>query len=143
MKGKELTWHEQAFVHIANHWGKEFPIKDLRIPQIKEYQSARLNRKAKPSTINKEKAALSKMFQVLIEANLVDRNPVRDTAPASEKDGQRDVYISYGDFRKIGEYCACWVHIILQTLYMSGVRRGEALSLTREDLNLDNLIVRL
>jgi integrase len=98
---------------------------------------------ASGSTINKERGSLSKMFKVLIEAHLLDRNPVRDTAPASEKEGQRDVYISFQDFQRIVEYCPCWAQYVFWTLYMNGMRRGEALSLAWESVDLDSRIIKL
>ena len=45
-------------------------MKSIWIPQIKEYQIERLNEGAAPSTVNKEKATLSKMFQVLMELSM-------------------------------------------------------------------------
>jgi integrase len=140
---KDPSRYDHSFVHVLAYWGPDFPVGHIRIRQIKEYMLKRKREGASGSTINKERGALSKMFKVLIEANVVDRNPARDTAPADEKDGQRDVYISYEDFRKITEYCACWVQIILWTLYMSGMRRGEALSLTWDNVNLETRIIRL
>ena len=80
--------HEQAFVHLVEHLGQGLPVKKIWIPQIKEYQIDRLNEGAAASTVNKEKAALSKMFQVLIELRHVDVNPARLVKPLSEKSGK-------------------------------------------------------
>jgi integrase len=135
--------HEQSFAYIIAYWGPDFPVSHMSVRQIKEYMLKRKREGASGSTINKERGALSKMFKILIEGNLADRNPVRDTAPADEKDGQRDVYISYRDFQKIVEYCACWAQAIFWTLYMTGMRRGEALSMTWQDVNLETRIIRL
>jgi integrase len=135
--------YDYSFAHILAHRGPDFPVKYLKVRDIKEYMLKRKRDGASGSTINKERGALSKMFKILIEANLVEANPVRDTAPADEKDGQRDVYISYADFQKIAEYCACWVQYIFWALYMTGMRRGEALTLRWEDVNLDTRIIRL
>jgi site-specific recombinase XerD len=60
-------------------------VKSIWIPQIKEYQIARLNDGAAASTVNKEKAALSKIFQVLMELRHVDVNPARLVKNLSEK----------------------------------------------------------
>jgi integrase len=137
------TRYEQSFAHVLAYWGPDFAVKELGIRKIKEYMLKRTNEGASGSTINKERGSLSKMFKVLVEANILTRNPIRDTSPADEKAGQRDVYISYGDFMKIAEYCHCWAQRIFMTLYMSGMRRGEALSLTWDDVNLDTRIIRL
>jgi integrase len=137
------TRHEQSFAHILAYWGPEFPIKDLKVRQIKEYMLKRMHDGASGSTINKERGALSKMFKVLIQAELMDRNPVKDTNPADERDGQRDVYISFDDFLKLTSELPPWAEAIFRTLYYTGMRRGEVLSLTWEDVNLESRIIRL
>jgi len=86
---------------------------------------------------------LSKMFKVLIQAELVERNPVKDTGPADERDGQREVYISFDDFLRLTNEFPPWAEAIFRTLYYTGMRRGEVLSLTWEDVNLESRIIRL
>jgi integrase len=103
-------------------------------------------RKAKGAagaTINRERSALSKLFKILMEADMVDRNPVRETLPADEREGQRDIVISYSDFNRILDVCSLWAKPIFQTLYYSGMRRGEALNLTRDKVNLESRIITL
>ncbi|MGO9118872.1 MAG: tyrosine-type recombinase/integrase [Desulfomonilaceae bacterium] len=135
--------HEQSFFHIVEKWGKDCPIKTIWIPQIKEYQIQRLNEGAAPSTVNKEKAALSKVFQVLIELRHADVNPARLVNNLSEKSGERQVYVSYGDFHKILEYLPGWFRSIAQTAYYTGMRRGEVVGLTRKRTNLKKRMIYL
>lgn len=135
--------HEQAFVHIVEHFTKGFDVKALQIPQVREYQTARLKAGAAASTVNKERAALSKMFQALIEMNLIDRNPVSMVKGPSERDGRREVYISLEDFSLVVKHLPGWVRPIIQTLYMTGMRRGEALGLTWWNVDLESRIIRV
>lgn len=133
--------HEQAFVRLVEKMGKDFPVKSIWIPQIKEYQMERLNDGAAPSTVNKEKAALSKIFQVLMELRYVEVNPARLVKNLSEKSGEREVYISASDFRLIVDAMPVWARSIVQTAYYSGMRRGEVLSLTMNHVNLESRII--
>ena len=55
--------HELSFIQLIEKLGKDFPVKKIWIPEIKQYQIERLNEGAASSTINKEKSALSRMFQ--------------------------------------------------------------------------------
>ena len=98
--------------------GKDLPVKSIWIPQIKEYQMGRLNEGAAPSTINKEKSALSKMFQVLIELQHLDANPARMVKNLSEKSGEREVYIGFDDFMGILEQLPPWVRPIALTAFL-------------------------
>lgn len=133
--------HEQAFVRLVEKLGKDYSVKSIWIPQIKEYQMERLNDGAAPSTVNKEKAALSKIFQVLMELRYVEVNPARLVKNLSEKSGEREVYISASDFRLIVDAMPVWARSIVQTAYYSGMRRGEVLSLTRNHINLESRII--
>ncbi len=134
---------KQAFVHILAYWGPDYPVKDIRIRQIKEFMQKRQMAGAAGATINRERSSLSKLFKILMEADMVDRNPVRETLPADERDGQRDIYVSYNDFNKIIEVSTPWTRGILQTLYFTGMRRGEALNLTWDKVNLERRIITL
>jgi integrase len=135
--------HEQAFVRIVEKWGRDFPVKSIWIPQLKEYQIQRLNEDAAPSTVNKEKAALSKMFQVLIELRQVDANPARLVKNVSEKNAKRGAYVSFEDFLRIVGVLPVWFRPIAQTAYYTGMRRGEVLGLTRRSLRLDRRLILL
>lgn len=134
---------KQAFVHIIAYWGPDYPVKDIRIRQIKEFMQKRQMEGAAGATINRERSSLSKLFKILMEAGMVDRNPVRETLPADERDGQRDIYVSYDDFNRIIEISTPWTRGILQTLYFTGMRRGEALNLTWDKVNLESRIITL
>jgi hypothetical protein len=135
--------HIAAFANIVDKFGKNYPVRNIWIPQIKEYQIHRLDQGAKPSTINKEKAALSKMFQVLVELQYVDVNPARQVRDLSEKTSERQVYISYKDYCRIIDLVPKWLRPIIQTAYYTGMRRGEIMSLTGSDVDLSRRIIRI
>ena len=137
------TRADQAFAHIIAYFGPDFPVSQLKARQIKEYMLARKSQGAAPATINRERSTLSKMFRVLLEAEVVDRNPVKDTKPADDRQGQRDVYISFTDFNRIVFECPPWSQPVFRTLYFTGMRRGEALSLTWDSVNLKKRIITL
>ncbi len=137
------TRPQQAFVHILAHWGPDFPVSQIKVRQIKEYMAKRKVAKAAGATINRERSALSKLFKILMEADMIDRNPVRETLPADEREGQRDIYISYSDFNRILDVCSPWAKPIFQTLYFTGMRRKEALDLTWDKVNLESRIITL
>ncbi|HTY24023.1 MAG TPA: site-specific integrase [Desulfomonilaceae bacterium] len=133
--------YEQSFAHILAYWGPDFPVNYIKVRQIKEYMLKRKKEKAANATINRERGVLSKMFKVLMQAELTDRNPVRETAPADEREGQRDVYLSFDDFSKIVAECPAWTRPIIRCLYFTGMRRKEVLDLTWEQVNLSKRLI--
>jgi integrase len=135
--------YEHAFVHLLEHWGKDFPVKSIWIPQVKEYQLERQKNGAAASTINKEKSALSRMFQVLMELRHLDVNPARMVKNLSEKSGERQVYLSHSDFQAMVTYMPKWLRPVAETAYYTGMRQGEILGLTRKHVNLASRIILL
>ncbi len=132
---------EQSFIHIVDKWGKDFPVKSIGIPHIKVYRSDRLKEGAAPGTVNREKSALSKMFQILMEHGLVDRNPAREVRNLSEKSGERQVYIGWEDFLRTLDALPGWYRAFVQTAYYTGMRRGEISTLVRDSVNLGRRII--
>jgi len=140
---KDSKRYEQCFAHVLAYWGENFPVSYIKARQIKEYMLTRKGQGAAGATVNRERSVLSKMFKVLLEAELIDRNPVKDTKPADEREGQRDAYLSFTDFNKIVAECSDWAKPIFRTLYFTGMRRGEVLNLTWDNVNLKKRIITL
>ena len=134
---------EYCFSHIVEKWGKDMPVKSIWITQIKQYQQDRLNEGAAPATVNREKAALSKMFQVLMEERLADANPARMVKNLSEKSGERQVYISFRDFNLILGHLPVWYRLVVLMAYYMGMRKGEIHNLRRSQVNLSKRIILL
>jgi integrase len=134
---------EQAFVHIGERLGRNLPVKHLWIPQITQYQLERQSEGAAASTINKESAALSRMFQVLIELRYLDVNPARLVKRLSEKNAKRQMYISLADFQNILKLLPGWYKPIAQVAFYTGMRRGEILGLTWKRVNIKNRMIYL
>ncbi|MBM3300514.1 MAG: tyrosine-type recombinase/integrase, partial [Deltaproteobacteria bacterium] len=132
---------EQCFVHLVKHFGKDRPVKEVWIPQIKEYQIERVNQGAAPGTVNREKSTLSKMFQVLIELRHMELNPARLVKPLSEKLDKRHAYLSHADFERITFQLHDWYRPIAQTAYYTGMRRGEILGLTWRRVDLKKRMI--
>ncbi len=131
-----------ALRHVVGHLGKDRPVKGLWLPEIRLYQSERLTEGARPGTINWETATLSKLFGVLVELQFLDVNPVRLVKKLSEKSGQRQVYLSFEDFHRIIDGTPEWFQRFVLTAYYSGARRGELMSLTRNQVDLAGRIMR-
>lgn len=132
---------EQCFIHLIDKIGKDFPVKKIHIPEIKQYRIERLNEGASESTVNKEKSALSKMFQVLVELQHITINPARQVRDLSEKSGERQAYIGLGDYLRIVNQLPLWLQPIIQTAFHTGMRRGEIISLTVKRVKLSRRII--
>jgi len=132
---------QQCLVHLVEKLGKDYPIKNIWIPDIKRYQIERINEGAAPGTINREKSTLSRMLQVLVELRYLDVNAARLVKNMSEKSGERQVYLSSRDFAEITRRLPAWLVPIAQTAYYTGMRQGEILGLRRSQLDLGKRMV--
>jgi len=128
--------HEICLTNLAEYFGKDFSIRSMRVPDVKRYMFDRIKGGAAEGTVNREKGTLSRYFQVLMELEMVDQNPCERIKNLSEKSGQREVYLSFQDVRRIMDVIPDWFRPIVWTAYCTGMRRGEILGLTRSQVNL-------
>jgi integrase len=133
--------HEYCLTHLVEHWGKDFPVKGIWIPEIKQYQMDRIAENAAPATVNREKSTLSKMFQVLMECRRLDVNPARLVKNLSEKSGERQVYISRQDFNLVLAHLPGWYRPVAQMAYFTGMRKGEIRNLRRKQVNISRGVI--
>lgn len=123
------------------HFGAGFPVEDFWIPQIREF-IATLSGLA-PSTIRHYKDALSALFTFLQEARLVTDNPAMLVKSPSENGREREVHISHSDFQRVLVVLPTWLRPVAQTAYYTGMRLGEILGLTRDQVSLSRRIISL
>lgn len=93
--------------------------------------------------MNWETGTLSRLFLVMVEMQLISVNPVRLVEQLSRKSSEREAYISFPDVEEIAQKCPEWFRPIIWTGYYTGMRRGEILSLKRQDVDFSRRIITL
>lgn len=133
--------YDEMIAHIVSFFGKNKAVKKIWVSDLKHYRTHRSNEGAANATINREMSAMSGIFRVLVEHQLVENNPCRLLKRLSEKSGQRQVYISFEDIKKITELCPEWFQDMLWIAYLTGMRQGEIYKLRWRHINLNTRII--
>jgi integrase len=117
-----------AIDRLIEHFGEERPVADIKVARIRKYQKER-QKKVENATVNREVAVMSGIMRVQVEQETIDFNPclLVKRLPAN----QRDSYLSWEDFNRVLEH-SWWIHDILVTLYYTGMRFNEVVSLRWE-----------
>jgi hypothetical protein len=85
--------HIYALRHIVRFLGKQTAMEEIWVPEVRAYMGHRKSSGAANTTINREKATMSKLFTVLQELRKVDQNPCKLVKRLSTKGSERKVYI--------------------------------------------------
>ena len=133
--------YEAKLAHLVEFFGPDTAVKGMWAPDIKNFMAHRSSQGVKNATINREKAALSAIFQVLIEHQVLEFNPCRLVKKLPETDSEREVYIGYGDFLRIVDATPQKYHDFWWLLYLTGLRRGEAFRLKWRNIDLSSRII--
>jgi integrase len=133
--------YHQKLAHLVKYFGKNRPVKDITIPVLKAYRENRSQQGVTNATINREMSAISGVFRVLIEHQLLEINPCRQIKKLSEKSGERQVYISLADVERIRGFCPAWFQDMMWISYLSGMRKGEVFKLRWSNVNLPKRII--
>ena len=133
--------YHQKLAHLVKYFGKNRPVKDITIPVLKAYREKRSQEGVANATINREMSAISGVFRVLIEHQVLEINPCRQIKKLSEISGERQVYIGLADVERIKDFCPIWFQDMIWMSYLSGMRKGEVFKLRWSNVNLSKRII--
>jgi integrase len=131
---------DRIMLNIVKDYFENPYISDITPCKLEEFKTYLLNdRKVKHSTVNRYKALLSKMFNLGIDNNLTDSNPVKKMKSLREenfkirfltKDEEDRLYSSFF-------YSPPYLRDIVTTALQTGMRKSEILNLKWTDIDFE------
>lgn len=140
LKGPRASrWAKARVAHLRHHFGLDRAL-DITTPRIRAFTQARLEEGATPATVNRDLAALSRMFSLAVQAGRLSARPhIPRLQEAPPRQG----------FMEVSEYLAIRGHLpvdyqdVLDFGYHSGWRRAEILRLEWRDVDRGAGVIRL
>lgn len=125
--------------HLRYFFGLDLAI-DITQDRVKAYQAERLQEGAAHATINREVACLSRMLSLAVNGGKLFRKPKFQML---EERNVRQGFVEHGDFMALLIHLPSHLRDLVEFLYLSGWRKGEATSLEWRDADLHGRTVRL
>lgn len=113
---------------------------DITTDRIRAHVSARQQEGAANATINRELAALKRMFSLAIQAGRLSTRPY---IPMLEENNARQGFVDHAAFLALRDALADWLKDPVAFLYWSGWRVSEMRGLEWRDVELSGRVVRL
>ncbi|MGH7274973.1 MAG: tyrosine-type recombinase/integrase, partial [Nitrospiria bacterium] len=115
---------------------------EITSDMIREYREKRRAHKVKDSTINRELAALKRMYRLGLEEDppLVARIP---KIPMVAENNVRTGFFDLGDFRELRANAPDHLKPVIAIAYYTGMRAGEILKLKWDQVDLVHGVLRL
>lgn len=114
----------------------EVRLKDISPLDIEQYKLQRRN-KVTPAAVNRELALMKYMFSLAIKWKKANHNPVKEVKLFKEKN-QRLRFLSQEEIQKLIECSPPQLRPIIIVALHTGMRKGELLGLTWEDIDFKN-----
>lgn len=136
------TSYRVSLKHFSSFFG-DLGLTAITPKKIAEYKVLRYVEGAKPATINKELAMLSKAFSLAVrEWEWVKENPVSKVTKERENN-KRDRWLTYDEEKRLLENSPQWLRDIIIFALHTGLRKDELLSLqwSRVDLFRKTIII--
>ncbi len=128
----------------VNHLGAVFGLDralNITTHRIRAYQAHRLAEKAQAATVNREVAALARMFHLAVKASRLSACPV---FPARlEENPPRQGFFEHAEYLAIREHLPPDYRDVLDFAYYTGWRRREITELAWAEVDLAGGVVRL
>jgi integrase len=136
---RSLRSAKRAVRHLTKFF-KLYRAPDVTTDKIRAYVSIRQTEKAANSTINRELAALKRMFTLQLQAGKLSSKPY---IPMLQENNARQGFLSHADFLKLSSKLPDYLKDPVAFLYYSGWRVSEMKSLEWRDVDMVNRVVRL
>lgn len=125
--------------HLQKFFGFDHAV-DITTDRIKAYAADRQKARAANASINRELAALKRMFSLAVEDSRLNHSPY---IPTLEEDNARQGFVDHGAFVSLRTHLAEYLQDPIAFLYLSGWRLGEMKSLEWRDVDLAGRVVHL
>lgn len=113
---------------------------DITTDRVRAYVATRQQAGAKNATINRELAALQRMFTLAVQAGRLSARP---HVPMLEENNARQGFLDHGAFLALRDALAKHLKDPVAFLYLSGWRVGEMRRLEWRDVDLAGRVIRL
>ena len=144
---RSLNRAETSVKHLSTFLGGK-RVAEITPEAIEAYvttwlqQHPKLGRPTRPATVNRELAALGKMFNLAIRHKNADKNPIAAVERLQEHNG-RDRVLSSDEFQRLLEALPSSLHPVITMAYYTAMRRGEILNLRWHQIDLSKGLIRL
>lgn len=125
--------------HLRGFFGMD-RARDIAPDRVRAYQNFRLKEGASNATVNREVATLGRMLTLAVNAEKLSRRP---RLQMLEENNVRQGFLEHGDFMGLLDNLPDHLKPIIEYLYLSGWRKGEAVKLEWRDVDLQGRVVRL
>ena len=125
--------------HLRSHFGFDRAV-DITTDRIKKYAAQRQKEGAANASVNRELAALKRMFSLAVENGALTGKPY---IPSLEEHNARQGFVDHGAFLAIKPNLPEYLRDPIAFLYLSGWRLSEMKALEWRDVDLSGQIVRL
>jgi integrase len=103
------------------------------------YQYVQHRAKSTPTTANRELEVLKHMFKKAVQWGVVDENPGREVEKVRLQ--KRTRYVEDGEFNTVHSLASPTLQVAMDLAVLTGLRRGDLLRLTRENLTDDGILI--
>jgi len=132
LKSKESRWRNQ----VKPFFGKKL-LSEISAEDIRRYISKRMQDGVSNGTINREIALIKHMLNTAVRLGYLEKNPIQNKIEMLPENKDKWTYLMPWEFEKLKENINERYRDLLEFLVYSGMRIGDVLRLTWQDINME------